>query len=55
LYERLARRLIPIGRDLRHPDEQPVSLGAADILIMGMGRTGTAAYDYLDARKSRCA
>lgn len=47
LYERLARRLIPMERDLRHPDEQPVSLGDADVLIMGMGRTGTAAYDYL--------
>lgn len=47
LYERLARRLIPFERDIRHPDEQPVSLGGADVLIMGMGRTGTAAYDYL--------
>jgi len=48
LYERVARRLIPMERDLRHPDEQPVSLGDADVLIMGMGRTGSAAYDYLN-------
>ena len=48
LYERLARRLIPMERDLRHPDEQPVSLGDADVLIMGMGRTGSAAYEYLN-------
>ena len=47
LYERLARHLIPFERNTRHPDEQPVSLGGADVLIMGMGRTGTAAYDYL--------
>lgn len=47
LYERLARRLIPLERDIHHPDEQPVSLGDADVLIMGMGRTGTAAYEYL--------
>ena len=47
LYDRLARRLIPLERDIRHPDEQPVSLGDAQILIMGMGRTGRAAYDHL--------
>jgi len=47
LYERLARRLIPFERDSHHPDEQPVSLGDADVLIMGMGRTGSAAYEYL--------
>lgn len=47
LYERLARRLIPLERDIRHPDEQPISLGDAQILIIGMGRTGRAAYDHL--------
>ncbi len=47
LYDRLAKRLIPLERDTRHPDEQPVSLGDAQILIMGMGRTGRAAYDHL--------
>ena len=47
LYDRLAKRLIPLERNTRHPDEQPVSLGDAQILIMGMGRTGRAAYDHL--------
>lgn len=47
LYERLARRLIPLERDIRHPDEQPISLGDAQVLVMGMGRTGRAAYDRL--------
>jgi len=47
LYERLARHLLPLERDIRHPDEQPLSLGDADVLIMGMGRTGSAAYEYL--------
>ena len=47
LYDRLASRLIPLERDTRHPDEQPVSLGDAQILVMGMGRTGRAAYNDL--------
>jgi len=51
LYERLAGRLIPFERDTRHPDEQPVSLGDAQVLIMGLGRTGTAAYEHL---KEKC-
>ncbi|TWC29256.1 transporter (CPA2 family) [Pseudomonas sp. SJZ079] len=50
LYEKLAKRLIPLERDTRHPDEQPVSVGNSQILIMGMGRTGRAAYDYLQEK-----
>ena len=53
LYERLAPRLIRCERNIRHPDEQPVSLGDAQILIMGMGRTGRAAYDHLSAKGYR--
>jgi len=30
-----------------HPDDEPISLGSAEILIVGMGRLGTGAYDYL--------
>jgi threonine dehydrogenase-like Zn-dependent dehydrogenase len=51
LYEKLSSRLIPFERNTRHPDEQPVSLGDADVLIMGLGRTGTAAYAHLDGRR----
>ncbi|SFR60656.1 transporter, CPA2 family [Marinobacter daqiaonensis] len=47
LYERLAHRLAPLESKRRHPDEQPVSLGGTRVLVMGMGRTGTAAYDRL--------
>lgn len=32
-------------RSERHPDERPADLGDARILVLGMGRTGTAAYD----------
>ena len=47
LYEKLCNRLLKFERNIHHPDEQPVSLGDADVLIMGMGRTGTSAYNYL--------
>lgn len=47
LYERFAHRLTPMESSRRHPDEQPISLGNTRFLVMGMGRTGTAAYDQL--------
>lgn len=47
LYDRMASWLQRFERTTRHPDEQPVSLGDAEVLIMGMGRTGTAAYQHL--------
>ena len=50
IYERFETRLQAFELDERHRDEQPVSLGAARILIMGMGQTGTAAYDFLKKR-----
>lgn len=47
LYERLETRLERFQRDIIHPDEQPRNLGDAEVLIFGMGRTGTAAYESL--------
>jgi len=52
LFERYEARLQPYERAGRHPDEQPKNLGDADILIFGMGRTGSAAYELL-AREGR--
>lgn len=46
-YERLADKLLSFERDIHHPDQQPISLGTAEVLIFGMGRTGTAAYEQL--------
>ncbi|GAB2928926.1 cation:proton antiporter domain-containing protein [Rheinheimera gaetbuli] len=51
LYEKLCHRLLKFERNIHHPDEQPVSLGDADVLIMGMGRTGTSAYNYLQTSR----
>ena len=47
LYALLAPWLEQLERDKRHPDDEPISLGSAEILIVGMGRVGSGAYDYL--------
>lgn len=46
LFDRWENRLLRFERHARHPDEQPVDLGSATILVLGMGRTGNAAYDF---------
>lgn len=35
-----------------HPDDAPVDIGGARVLIFGMGRLGTGAYDHLHAEYS---
>lgn len=52
IYERVGYGLARFESQRRHPDEQPISLGSTKILIMGMGRTGTAAYDQLIKQNS---
>ncbi len=47
LNERFEEHLSRFERESAHPDEIPPDLGSARALIMGMGRTGTAAYDKL--------
>ncbi len=47
LFERYEAQLSRFERRTRHPDEQPTDLGDADVLIFGMGRTGSAAYAAL--------
>lgn len=39
--------LLKYERDVRHPEHQTVSLGSAELLIVGMGNAGRAAYDKL--------
>lgn len=53
LYLRLEKRLRSYESELRHPDDEPVHLGNSHLLIMGMGRVGTGAYDFLRQRKQR--
>ncbi len=52
LFERFEHKLNRFERVERHPDEQPVSLGSTQILILGMGHTGAAAYDFLKKRQN---
>jgi predicted Kef-type K+ transport protein len=47
LYERYEDRLRRYERDTIHPDEQPKHMDDADVLIFGMGRTGSAAYQFI--------
>ncbi|WP_129138870.1 cation:proton antiporter family protein [Modicisalibacter coralii] len=53
LFARLEPWLRRFENHRWHPDEQPASLGDARVMIVGMGRTGTAAYDRLHADDTR--
>lgn len=48
LFERLGNTLARYERDTIHPDEQPKDMDDADVLIFGMGRTGSAAYQHIE-------
>jgi glutathione-regulated potassium-efflux system ancillary protein KefC len=47
LYARWAELLKRFQTEKRHPDDQPVDPGEAEIAVFGMGRVGTSAYDEL--------
>ncbi len=53
LYQRLEERLVRLERPERHPDDEPVALGRAQVMVMGMGRVGSGAYDFLTQRGER--
>jgi len=50
IYARLADRLKAFETEGRHPDDQPIDPGNAEIAILGMGRVGTGAYDFMRAK-----
>ena len=50
IYTRFASAIDRFQTKAYHPEEQPVDLGPASIAILGMGRVGTAAYDFLRGR-----
>jgi predicted Kef-type K+ transport protein len=45
IYERFEDFLHRFETSRRHPDDEPVSLGSSHVVVMGMGRVGTGAYD----------
>lgn len=47
LFNRYEKQLEKLETDQHHPDDSPISLGTAQIAIVGMGRVGTGAYEYL--------
>lgn len=44
LFDKLEHRLNRYQRNVRHPDEEPITLGDAKVLVMGLGKVGRAAY-----------
>lgn len=53
LYDRFAAALCRFESEKRHPDDEPISLGNSHLVIVGMGRVGTGAYDFLRQRQLR--
>jgi len=53
LYRVLERRLVPFESPRRHPDDKPLHVGYANVLIIGMGRVGAGAYRFFTQRKQR--
>lgn len=47
LFEKFEPQLQRFERKTWHPDDQPTVLGEADVMVFGMGRTGSAAYQAL--------
>jgi predicted Kef-type K+ transport protein len=53
LYRILEKRLVPFESAQRHPDDKPLHVGYANVLIIGMGRVGAGAYRFFTQRKQR--
>lgn len=50
IYEYFEDFLHRFETHTRHPDDEPVRLGNSHVVIMGMGRVGTGAYDEFKAQ-----
>jgi predicted Kef-type K+ transport protein len=48
LYAHFEPRLLRWQSDRRHPDDAPLSLAGADVVVMGLGRIGKGAYASLE-------
>ncbi len=50
LWQRYGTFLLRFERKVKHPDHQPVSLGASEYLVIGLGQTGQAALRYFKGK-----
>jgi predicted Kef-type K+ transport protein len=50
IYSRFGGRLRPFESGRRIPDEEPIDLGEATVVVGGMGRVGTGAYRFMRER-----
>lgn len=50
IYGRWERFLVRFESGKPHRDDKPIHLDHPDVLVVGMGRVGTGAYDYLKQR-----
>lgn len=53
IWERLSPLFSKLERDIKHPDHQPVSLGAAEYLVIGLGSVGCAAFKSYKTKGKR--
>jgi len=53
LFAKLEPWLLPLERRVPHPDQVPVDLGNTRWLIVGMGRTGRAAYEVMNQSRHK--
>lgn len=47
VYKFFENLLVRFESKHHHPDDRPISLADAEVVIIGMGRVGTGAYDFL--------
>lgn len=53
IYSQFEHLLIRFESKKRHPDDEPINLGHSHVVIIGMGRVGTGAYDQLKNANER--
>ncbi|MGD8927216.1 MAG: cation:proton antiporter [Thioalkalispiraceae bacterium] len=53
IYEWLEQFISRFETSKRHPDDEPINIGNSHIIVMGMGRIGTGAYDLLCHQQHR--
>ncbi|MDH5190050.1 MAG: cation:proton antiporter [Gammaproteobacteria bacterium] len=53
IYSWLESRLTKFESSKRHPDDEPINIGNSHIMVVGMGRVGSGAYEFLAQQNER--